>query len=75
MLLLKAMYSSATFFALSPKLSVFPVFVPETAIIINRHNLLVCNSNKETSLLAKVNLTAVVIKLTRKISINYLFVK
>lgn len=66
MLLLKAMYPSKTFFALSLKLSVFPVFIPKTAIIINRQNLLVCNSNKERGLLAKVNLTAVVINLFRK---------
>lgn len=75
MLLLKTAYPSKTFFALSLKLSVFPLFIPKTAIIVNRQNLLECRSNKERSLLAKVNLTAVVIKLIRKILINYLFLK
>lgn len=46
-LLMQATYPSKTFIALSLKLSIFPVFISRTAIIINRQNSLVCNSNTE----------------------------
>lgn len=52
---LKVLYPSKTFFALSLKLFVFPVFILKSAIIIKRQNLLVCNSSKDRCLLAKVN--------------------